>query len=509
MQQSTKTSLRVTLAYILFASAWILYSDMAVEAMFQDPSTITRMQTYKGFFFILLTSTLLFVLAFKNYQRLEKVFQLDGLTGLLNHHLLKVQIDQRLSALGEDEKLVIGCLDINNFKELNETIGYDAADQFILQLSEAFQQFARPGSIMGRLPPDQFAVAREYSVTENIYERVQGYLNLFIKTAKQANVEATCRIGFAIYPDDGATAKELLAAATAATVKAKNTGQTVCYHDKILSEESTRRRKMLKELKSAIDNNQLKLVYQPKYILGSNDICGAEVLIRWTHPVHGFIAPDEFIPLAEANGLMTPITQFVLSQAEKELDQIGLLNGTLKHISVNVSAAEFNEMDDMISLQHYIRGLKKLSNYIRLEITETATLKDFEQSRSIIDALRDDGIGISIDDFGTGYTSLAMLKDFPIDEIKIDRSFVSGMVNGGRSKTIVEAVIAMAQSFDINVVAEGVETEEQLMHLEELGCKEAQGFYLGAPMSAGNFKNHLMKHDQQGRERSGDSVPIH
>lgn len=491
MQQSSKLSIRISLAYMVFASLWILYSDMAVEVMFRDPHMITRVQTYKGVLFVLITGFLLFILVLKSYQRLEQVFQLDGLTGLLNHYMFKLQLSRRLSALGPNERLLIGCLDINNFKELNETLGYDRADQFVLQLSNAIQRFARPGSIIGRLPPDQFVSAREFPEGDNVHERVQGFLELFEKVAGQAGIEATCRIGVAVYPDDGKTAKALLAAATAAVVTAKLNGQAVCYHDKALSEENARRRALVQDLRKAIQEQGLALVYQPKYVIDSGEVSGAEVLLRWHHPVHGFISPAEFIPLAEEHGLMSPITQFVLSQTEKELGDTGLLDGSLKHISVNVSAAEFNELEAMKSLQSHLSQLSRLTRYLRIEITETATLKDIDQSRCIIDTLRDDGVTVSIDDFGTGYTSLAMLKDFAIDEIKIDRSFVNGMNEGRRARTIVQAVIAMALSFEINVVAEGVETEEQLALLKALGCREAQGFLLGAPMAAASLKTHI------------------
>lgn len=407
--------------------------------------------------------------------------------------MFKQQLGRRLKALEPNEKLVLGCLDINNFKELNNTLGYEGADLFLIELSNAIGRFARPGAIIGRLPPDQFLATRQFTDSDSIQIRVQSYLDLFASVAQKMNVDVACRIGVAVYPDDGKTADELLAAASAAIVTAKKMDQQVCYHDRAISQAVTKRRAMLLELKAAVQNNDFHLVYQPQYSIDTQEICGAETLIRWEHAEHGFIAPDEFIPLAEESGIMHEITKFVLSQCNTELSEAQLLGGVLRHVSVNISATEFNVPAQMKALQEHLQTLGQLSKRIRLEITETATLRDFEQSCGLIDELRSQGISVSIDDFGTGYTSLAMLKDASIDEIKIDRSFVDSIQDGQRSKTIVRAIIAMARSFNINIVAEGVETQQQLDLLKDLGCIEAQGFLLGKPMPIEAFKQHVLQ----------------
>lgn len=491
MGKSLSASLRVATIYAVFAGAWILFSDMAVEAMVADARLLTQIQTFKGWFFVTVTAALLFFLVLGNNRKVERVFQLDGLTGLLNHHMVKNQLDRRLATLQDGQKLIVGYLDVDNFKSLNQTLGFDRADDFILQLAAAIERFAMKDAIIGCLPPDQFIVAREYTAGEVIDSRVRAYQALFKKVAQQFNIDASCSIGVALYPDDGKNAKGLMNSAVEALNIAKQRGNAVQYHDKSLTQRAEKRRQMLQELRKAIDEQTLSLVYQPKYQIDNLALSGLEVLLRWEHPQEGFISPATFIPLAEEYGLSHDISRFVVNRAAEELGASGLLGQPIKHVAINVSAAEFNQESTMDDLLAWIKQFPQLAAYLRIEITETATLTDMAQSSAIINKMRKEGLGFSIDDFGTGYTSLAMLKDFTIDEIKIDRSFVSAIEQDDRSKTIVGSIIAMAKNFSINVVAEGVETASQLDVLLAMGCKEAQGFYLGRPMTLSALQEHV------------------
>ncbi len=492
MPKSWSATLKVTLAYVAFAGLWILYSDMAVDAMFDDPRAITRVQTIKGWLFVIITALLLFIMVLRNFQKVERAFQVDGLTGLLSHHMFQLQLERRLQAIHPDQVLVVGYLDINNFKELNQAIGFDRADHFLIQLAENLEKHAWRTATIGRLPPDQFAVAHEFESTANINEFVNSFQSMFDRTASRMGVNASCSIGIAVYPEDGSNAKELMNATAMALAAAKRSGSSIQYHDKRLSEQNCRRREMLDGIRAAIDSQSFSVVYQPKYVIDTGAASGVEVLIRWNHPIHGYISPAEFIPLAEEHGLSHAISTQVLETVARELGESPLLGAQVHHVSINISATEFNEVSDMDQLMECIRQYLRLMPYLRIEITETATLTDMEQSIAITNKIREAGLGISIDDFGTGYTSLAMLKDFPVDEIKIDRSFVSGLETDGRSQTIVEAIIAMANSFDINVVAEGVETRGQLDTLAAMGCLEAQGFLLGVPMPLAALEEHLV-----------------
>ena len=490
-KRALPASLRITLIYLVFALCWIIFSDAIVEALSSDIQTISRIQSYKGIAFVVLTALLLFSLLLRHCRNIEQVYQLDGLTGLLNYTLFKSQVDQRIATLGPGEKLVLGYLDINRFKDLNESIGIERADQFICRLADEFIKYARPGTLIGRLPPDQFAIAREVTDEKEVEERIRGYQALFLQVANSMGIDAQCSIAVALYPDDGSNARTLMNATSQALSLAKQTGNNLQYHDKTLTEQATQRRHLVDAMKVAIANKGFSVVYQPKYALASGTVSGVEVLIRWQHPVDGFISPAEFIPLAEEYGLSHPITRLVIDKASQELGSSGLLGTAIQQVSINISATEFNRSTDMDALMAHLKGHPEFAPFVRIEITETATLNDMAQSSTVIQKLRNEGLGISIDDFGTGYTSLAMLKDFTIDEIKIDRCFVSEVTTCSRSHTIIKAIIAMADSFGINVVAEGVEEAHQLDALQKLGCREAQGYLLGVPMTIEQLQRHV------------------
>ncbi|WP_234912291.1 GGDEF domain-containing phosphodiesterase, partial [Vibrio anguillarum] len=261
---------------------------------------------------------------------------------------------------------------------------------------------------------------------------VRSVQRLYTHRAKQHNIETTCCIGVAIYPADGISARELMVSATEALNVAKKQKNAIQYHDKTLTEKAMQRRQMVLDLRLAIDDDSLTVVYQPKYDLKTLTVNGVEVLIRWNHPVKGAIPPDVFIPLAEDNGLTGAISKFVVGKVSQELGRSGILGTQIKHVAVNVSATEFNNADEMYELTRFIQQHENLNSYIRIEITETATLTDMKKSVEIISNLQSNGITFSIDDFGTGYTSLAMLKDLTVDEIKIDRSFVSEVEHDDR-----------------------------------------------------------------------------
>lgn len=492
MDKSHKSAVIIAGLYALFAGCWILFSDLALQYMFDgDRWNITLLQTLKGWFFVAVTAIFLY-LAIKRFSRqIEEAFKLDGMTHLLSHDLFELQLSNLVENRKYDEKIVVGVLDIRHFKEINAKYGFNKANQLIMELAKEISNISHSNSLICRLPPDQFMLARVFSDDIDFEVRLTSYSELVSKVASVVEVEARCCIGVAFCPSDGTDAKQLMDAAVEALRFAKVSGNIVQYHDKALTEQSQARRKFLEELKAAIKDEKLTVVYQPKYKVASQEVSGVEVLVRWQHAERGLISPAKFIPLAEEFGLSLDISKLVVRRTAAELLGSGLLGNKLKHVAINVSATEFNNPADMEELLACIKTFPELVHYLRIEITETATLTNIEQSSTIINSLRDEGLSVSVDDFGTGYSSLAMLKDLTIDELKIDRSFVSGLSEGGRSKTIVNAIIGMANSFDINVVAEGVEAEDQLDILKSMGCAEVQGFFLGVPMGIEALKKHV------------------
>lgn len=491
MDKIAISALRVAITYLVFAGCWILFSDIIVESLTTDNNLLTSIQTYKGLTFVIFTGALLFIMVLRNNHTLEKANDMDSLTGLHSINLFIRALKAKIPALKANERLILGYLDIDNFKAINESIGFDRADELLKDLATHLSRATLQGSVVARMQSDQFASFNLIDESIDLEVHVRSLQRVFTQRCQHLGIKATCSMGVALYPADGNSARELMVAATGALSVAKQKKNEIQYHDKAMTAKASLRRQMIVDLQQAIAEEQLTVVYQPKYTISSLEVSGVEVLVRWNHALHGFISPAEFIPLAEENGLSSAITKLVIEMASEELANSGLLGTQIQHVAVNVSATEFNSAVEMTHLTQYIKDQSTLAAYMRIEITETATLNDMKKSLDIISNLQSAGITFSVDDFGTGYTSLAMLKDLTVDEIKIDRSFVAELVEDARSRTIVRAIIAMAQSFNINVVAEGVETVEQLDTLKDMGCQEAQGYFLGRPMQVEQLVRHL------------------
>ncbi len=489
---SVQASFRITIIYAVFAALWILSSDLALELVVENPQEITYLQTLKGCLFVLVTATMLFFLMLRSHRHITNILSVDSLTGLSSHYLFKKNVERKTNECPAGHKIVLFYVDVDGFKALNENSGYETADRFLMRFAAELKKSYPSDTLLGRFPPDQFAIAISLPRTDDLQDSIVRLKQLFNSAAKGLRLSLTCSIGVASFPEDGAYSKALMLAANTALREAKTEGNATHFHDSKLAMKAARTKSLLNDLKKAIDEESLSVVFQPKYNLWSGLPSGVEVLVRWNHPARGFIPPDLFIPLAEKNDLMAGISHLVITKAGRELADAGLLGNPIQSVAVNVSATEFNHPEQMDTLVEHIVSQGDLATFIRVEITETATLKDMVQSNEVIHALRSKGITFSIDDFGTGYTSLAMLKDFTIDELKIDRSYIAEIVSDKRSMHIVKAIIAMAENFGINIVAEGIETQEQLDTLKQLGCKEAQGYFLGAPMAITALKDHLL-----------------
>ncbi|WP_268844302.1 diguanylate cyclase domain-containing protein, partial [Vibrio anguillarum] len=255
-----------------------------------------------------------------------------------------------IKKLKSNERFILCYLDVDDFKSINETLGFERADAFLQDLAHDINEMALPGSLVSRLHADQFASFVKLSDAVDMDSHVRSVQRLYTHRAKQHNIETTCCIGVAIYPADGISARELMVSATEALNVAKKQKNAIQYHDKTLTEKAMQRRQMVLDLRLAIDDDSLTVVYQPKYDLKTLTVNGVEVLIRWNHPVKGAIPPDVFIPLAEDNGLTGAISKFVVGKVSQELGRSGILGTQIKHVAVNVSATEFNNADEMYEL---------------------------------------------------------------------------------------------------------------------------------------------------------------
>lgn len=484
MPTKIQSAIRITLTYAIFGSLWILFSDSVVNALVSDPAVMSQIQTFKGWLFILVTTGLLHWLVLSSLHSFEEQNELDPLTHLLRHYLFKQRLSAMLLRPRPNQSLMLIYIDIDAFSDINGQFSYETGDQVLVATASRLMNFYSSDVIIGRVGADQFAVAFWTPQSpDNIDTQIHNLRQQLqeVETGLKAPLSHT--FGIALAPEDGETSKRLMSSCAEALGRAKKRQRgSVEFHNQALSDKEKGRRSLLTDLRLALQQNTMSIVYQPQFALHGRALTGVEVLVRWEHPELGMVPPDVFIPIAEDYGLSAQITAQVFRMAAEELVGSGLLGNQIPRASINISAVEFNSPPLFAGLQQTIEQYPKLVNHLQIEITETATLANLQHSAAIIQRLHDTGIRFSIDDFGTGYTSLRMLKDLPINEIKIDRSFITDMMHEPKVAAIVNAIISMARSFDLTIVAEGIENQSQIDKLAEMQCNELQGYHLARPM---------------------------
>jgi diguanylate cyclase (GGDEF)-like protein/PAS domain S-box-containing protein len=414
----------------------------------------------------------------------------DTLTGLPNRALLGDRFDQALRQAARDGNAVgLLLIDLDRFKEINDTLGHHYGDQLLVQVGPRLVGALRQVDTVARLGGDEFAVLLPQLATVEdamvVANKLQAALSRpFTVDGVDLDVEAS--IGAVLSGDHGLDPVTLMQRADIAMYVAKHHNLSVAAYDPSTDAHSPERLALLGDLRRAIGNDELFLQYQPKVSLTTGEICGAEALVRWDHPDHGLVQPDAFIPLAENTGLIGPLTRRVLdlalAQARRWVEQ-----GHPLQVAVNLSAR--NLLDDRLEAM----VLELLSRHqisprmLKLEITESAIMTDPVRAKEILDRLDGHGIALSIDDFGAGYTSLAQLKNLPISELKVDRSFVMSMQTDTSNAVIVRSVIELGHNLGLIAVAEGVEDAEALTSLTGYTCDVAQGYHVSRPLSAVDF----------------------
>jgi diguanylate cyclase (GGDEF)-like protein len=405
----------------------------------------------------------------------------DLLTGMPNRAAFTACIEATVDAARKDGgTLALMCLDIDRFKEVNDVFGHMAADEFLVQLAKRLQA-AVGGAFLARLGGDEFAVIAtdgdQPSAAEGLAERILAAVDEDIVINRQ-NMHVGVSIGIAIFPVDGADAGTLIANADAALYRAKAEGRGAFRFFEADMDKRLRERRMLQqELRSAIERGQLTIHYQPQARI-TGEVIGFEALVRWQHPQRGLIPPATFIPLAEESGLIVSMGEWIMRQACR---QAASWPKPL-HIAINLSPVQFRH-GDLPGLVHTVLLETGLApSRLELEITEGVLIGDFSRAVSILRRLKSLGARIAMDDFGTGYSSLSYLQSFPFDKIKIDQAFISNLESNPQSATIIRAVIGLARGLELPVVAEGVETKDQLAFLSKESCDEIQGFLVGQPL---------------------------
>jgi diguanylate cyclase (GGDEF)-like protein/PAS domain S-box-containing protein len=421
--------------------------------------------------------------------------QHDFLTGLPNRMLLNDRVGQAIAAAQRHEKQVaVLFLDLDGFKHINDSLGHPTGDRLLQSIAWRLVECVRGADTVSRQGGDEFVVLlSELEQPEDAAHTARRMLQVVAEahSIDQHDLHVTTSIGVSVYPDDGLDAETLIKNADTAMYQAKENGrQSYRFFKPAMNIRAVERQSIEESLRRALERNEFALHYQPKIDLRTGAITGAEALLRWTHPTHGLVSPARFIPVAEDCGLILPIGAWVLreacAQARAWVDA-GLPVATM---AVNVSAMEFRNENFLRNLAAILVETGFDPTFLELELTESVLMKHAESTASILQSVRERGVQVAVDDFGTGYSSLSYLRKFPVDALKIDQSFVR-QISGGEDTTIVTAVIAMARSLKLRVVAEGVETVGELTFLRAHQCDEAQGYYFSRPVPPQQFARLL------------------
>jgi diguanylate cyclase (GGDEF)-like protein len=431
--------------------------------------------------------------ATRQSAKLQHQAMFDALTNLPNRVLFHDRLQQAILSSRRDKRLfALFSLDLNRFKEVNDTLGHHQGDQLLKQVAQRFLDHARESDTVARLGGDEFSLLLPTTDTSGAAVFAQKILKLmeeeFKLDSKEVSVGAS--IGIAIFPEHGHDPEVLMQHADAAMYIAKRGGTGFEFYDEAIGNNALSNIALKNDLRHAVERNQLRLYYQPKISHDHGKVTGLEALVRWQHPEHGLVPPDRFIPLAESTGLIQPLTAWVLEEAVR---QCALLHQTGMHLTmaVNVSAINLRDAELPQKISAILCAHKLLPKWLEIEVTESAVMDDTLCTLRVLEGLDKLGTGLSIDDYGTGYSSLANIKRLPLNDIKIDKSFVMGMSENQADETIVRSTIEMSHGLGLRVVAEGVEDQATWDRLTELGCDSAQGYFMSRPLPPENLLKWL------------------
>jgi diguanylate cyclase (GGDEF)-like protein len=403
-------------------------------------------------------------------------------------------IDGLLAPGGAGETaFAILIVDLERFKDINDTLGHDVGDTLLRDTAARLRTLLPTGDHVARLAGDQFCILAPGAGDAAGAEALARHVIQSIETPFRLNeiaIDIGATVGIARYPGDGTDAATLLRCADIALHATKHDGSGIGFYDGAQDKTSVRHLGFTSDLRRAIAGPEMMLAFQPKIDLRSGHVCGAEALVRWRHPDRGFIPPDQFIAHAEVTGLIHPLTYRILGQGVETLSQLHRCGRHLR-MSLNLSAKNLYDGNLPDALLALVREARADPAFIVLEITESAMMHDPDRAVATANRLRSSGFGLSIDDYGTGFSSLAYLKRLPVQELKIDRSFVMDMHTDSTDAQIVKSTIAMAHDLDLRVVAEGIELSTHVDMLSTLGCDEGQGYFFSRPLLLADFQTWL------------------
>jgi diguanylate cyclase (GGDEF)-like protein len=511
--QSLKNALWIAAIYFIFGVLWIYFSDTVVAALTSNSYQLTLLQTYKGLFFISITSIFLFLISYRFFylqhlvysehknnlleakEKFDTLAHHDTLTGLPNRlsliETLQIKTNHR-----ENHPFALFFVDLDGFKEINDSYGHRFGDEILILFSKLLQDLFPKDTLIIRPGGDEFIIVIE---SKTDHHSIQMCLNRLIQTLNDPfNIDHTevyisASIGISLYPEDASNFEELLQKADAAMYKAKSFGRnSYNFYNDGLTQEVLERTTLASNLKKGIFNHDLTLYYQLQVNPHSGKIIGVEALARW-FTEEETIPPSMFIPIAEERGLIIELGSFVLEEgfktAVKWMEE-GIFSG---RIAINVSAKQLIHQNFLLQLEELLYKTECNPAWIELEITESSILEYPEKMIALLGVIKSKGFKISIDDFGTGYSSLSYLKNLPIDKLKIDISFIRNITIEPKNQTIVKTIIALAKGLGMEVLAEGVESIDEMEFLLNNGIDSIQGYYYYKPMDRESIESTLIK----------------
>ena len=418
----------------------------------------------------------------------------DSLTGLPNRVLFQQRLSEAIDAARErGGRIAVMLMDLDHFKEVNDTLGHHFGDQLLKEIGPRLSTVLRDDDIMARLGGDEFGVLLPdlpedevaYSIAERLLEELQEPVSV-----EGLALDISGSLGIAIFPTQSKDAESLLRRADVAMYAAKEAGGGYEVYAHEMDRHNPSRLTLVSQVRPALERGEFEMYFQPKVRLCDGRVAGAEALIRWNHPERGVVQPDEFIPLVEKTVLLGPLTSYVMERVMRQW-RTWADEGIAIPLAINLSPRSLLDRDLPDTVRDMLDRFEMPPSFLRLELTENFLMSDSGRSNAVLDALSQVGVALSIDDFGTGYSSLSYLKQLPIDEIKIDRSFVIDMHDDGNDFMIVRATVELGKNLGLRVVAEGVEDRETFDRLADFGCDEAQGYYISRPMPLDEFGRWL------------------
>lgn len=430
----------------------------------------------------------------------------DSLTELPNRVLLQDRLEQAIVVANREKtNFAVLFIDLDGFKKINDGMGHASGDSLLQQVAKRLRKCIRQSDTIARWGGDEFVILLEdldsHGGAADVAVKIIECLAQPYQVYEQ-KVFVTCSVGITLYPDDGQYPDVLLAKADAAMYGVKRNGRNnFCFYSH--NQESLAKERLIieQELHYAFQTGQFVMYYQPQIDLVSGRLIGVEALIRWLHPEKGMIPPDRFIPLTEEMGLIVPIGEWIIKTACQQVKTWESIGVDSVNVAINLSPRQFNQEDLVKTITREIERHQIASNKIQVEITESMMISNTDQVIQILNDLKSAGISIAVDDFGTGFSSLEKLKRFPIDKLKIDKSFINSVLNNADDASIVQAVIALGHSMDMQIIAEGVETLEQYQFLQERQCDYGQGYFFSKPLP--DYQMHAIFHQYNGVKKLG------